>query len=56
MAIAPSMEMGQHQTAKIVSEMSDHPDTESDHEIYPISVAPQTEQGVPAEEAGRGRA
>ena len=33
-----------------------HPDIVSDHEVHPIPVAPQAQQGVPAGEAGRGTA
>ena len=35
-----------------ISGKSDHSDIESDHEVHLIPVAPQTDQGVPAGEAG----
>ena len=38
-----------------ISEMSDHPDIEFDDKVYPIPVAPQVEQGLPAGEADRHR-
>ena len=52
------MEISQHQMVKNISLtcQSDHSDIESDHELHPIPLVPQAEQGGAAVEAGRGQA